>query len=48
MYRDNFWGAVEDLAFASKYPAGIIRALTEDYKFKLKGTGFNLVRLVGE
>jgi hypothetical protein len=30
---------VEDLAIASKFPAGIIRALTEDYKFKLKGTG---------
>ena len=30
---------VEDLAIASKDPAGIIRALTEDYKFKLKGTG---------
>jgi hypothetical protein len=30
---------VDDLAIASKCPAGIIRALTEDYKFKLKGTG---------
>jgi hypothetical protein len=30
---------VDDLAIASKDPAGIIRALTEDYKFKLKGTG---------
>jgi hypothetical protein len=30
---------VDDLAIASKEPAGIIRALTEDYKFKLKGTG---------
>jgi hypothetical protein len=29
---------VDDLAIASKCPAGIIRALTEDYKFKLKGT----------
>jgi hypothetical protein len=29
----------DDLAIASKCPAGIIRALTEDYKFKLKGTG---------
>jgi hypothetical protein len=30
---------VDDLAIASTCPAGIIRALTEDYKFKLKGTG---------
>jgi hypothetical protein len=30
---------VDDLAIASKCPAGIIPALTEDYKFKLKGTG---------
>jgi hypothetical protein len=30
---------VDDLAIASKCPAGTIRALTEDYKFKLKGTG---------
>jgi hypothetical protein len=30
---------VDDLAIASKDPAGIIRALTEDYKFKLKSTG---------
>jgi hypothetical protein len=30
---------VDDLAIASKCPAGIIRALTEDYKFKLKGAG---------
>jgi hypothetical protein len=30
---------VDDLAIASKCPADIIRALTEDYKFKLKGTG---------
>jgi hypothetical protein len=30
---------VDNLAIASKDPAGIIRALTEDYKFKLKGTG---------
>jgi hypothetical protein len=29
---------IDDLAIASKCPAGIIRALTEDYKFKLKGT----------
>jgi hypothetical protein len=36
---------VDDLAIASKDPAGIICALTEDCKFKLKGTGpieFNL------
>ena len=46
MYRDNFWGAVEDLAFASKYPAGIIRALTEDYKFKLKGIVLYVVWLL--
>ena len=38
MYRDNFWGAVQDLALASKDSAGIIRALTETYMFKLKGT----------
>jgi hypothetical protein len=30
---------VDDLAIASKDPAGIIRALTDDHKFKLKGTG---------
>jgi hypothetical protein len=30
---------VDDLVIGSKCPAGIIRALTEDYKFKLKGTG---------
>ena len=30
---------VDDLAIASKNPAGIIRALTEVHKFKLKGTG---------
>ncbi len=30
---------VDDLAIASKDPAGIIRALTEGYKSKLKGTG---------
>jgi hypothetical protein len=30
---------VDDLAIASKCPAGIIRALTEDSKFKLKSTG---------
>jgi hypothetical protein len=30
---------VDDHAIASKGPAGIIIALTEDYKFKLKGTG---------
>jgi hypothetical protein len=30
---------VDDLAIASKDPNGIIRALTEDHKFKLKGTG---------
>jgi hypothetical protein len=30
---------VDDLAIASKDPAGIVRALTEDHKFKLKGTG---------
>ena len=30
---------VDDLAIASKDPASIIRALTEGYKFKLKGTG---------
>jgi hypothetical protein len=30
---------VDDLAIASKEPADIIGALTEDYKFKLKGTG---------
>jgi hypothetical protein len=30
---------VDDLAIASKAPNDIIRALTEDYKFKLKGTG---------
>jgi hypothetical protein len=30
---------VDDLAIASKNPADIIRALTEDHQFKLKGTG---------
>jgi hypothetical protein len=30
---------VDDLAIASKDPAGVIRALTEDCKFKLKGAG---------
>jgi hypothetical protein len=30
---------VDDLAIASKEPASIIKKLTEDYKFKLKGTG---------
>jgi hypothetical protein len=30
---------VDDLAIASKCPAGIIQALTKDYKLKLKGTG---------
>jgi hypothetical protein len=30
---------VDDLAIASKHPADIIRALTEEHKFKLKGTG---------
>jgi hypothetical protein len=30
---------VDNLAIASKCPADIIRALTEDYKFRLKGTG---------
>ena len=30
---------VDNLAIASKDPAGIICALTEGYKFKLKGTG---------
>jgi hypothetical protein len=30
---------LDDLLIASKDPAAIIRALTEDYKFKLKGTG---------
>jgi hypothetical protein len=30
---------VDNLAIASKDPAGVIRALTEDYKFKLKDTG---------
>jgi hypothetical protein len=30
---------VGDLAIASKNPAGIIRVLTDDCKFKLKGTG---------
>jgi hypothetical protein len=30
---------VDDLAIASKDPAGIIRALTEIHEFKLKGTG---------
>jgi hypothetical protein len=30
---------VDDLVIAAKCPAGIIQALTEDYKFKLKGTG---------
>jgi hypothetical protein len=30
---------VDDLAIASKDPAGIIRMLTDKYKFKLKGTG---------
>jgi hypothetical protein len=30
---------VDDLAIASKEPASIIQKLTEDYKFKLKGTG---------
>ena len=48
MYWDRFWGAVQDLAFASKDPAGIIRALTETYRLKLKGTRRYLVRLVGE
>ena len=48
MYWNNSWGALQDLAFASKDPAGIIRALTQDYKFKLKGTGLYLVQFVGE
>ena len=30
---------VDDLAIASKGPAGIIQALTDVHKFKLKGTG---------
>ena len=30
---------IDDLAIASKDPADIIRVLTDDYKFKLKGTG---------
>jgi hypothetical protein len=30
---------LDDLAFASKDPAGVVCALTEDCKFKLKGTG---------
>jgi hypothetical protein len=30
---------VDDLAIASKYPAGVIHALTGDHKFKLKGAG---------
>ena len=47
MCWDNFWGAsVQDLVFASKDPAGIIRALTEDYKFKLKGIVLYVVRLL--
>ena len=48
MYQDNSWGAVQDLAFASKDPAGIIQTLTENNKFKLKGTERYLVWLVGE
>jgi hypothetical protein len=40
---DNHYGYiavyVDDLAIASKCPAGVLRALTENYKFKLKGTG---------
>ena len=40
---------VQDLAFASKDPAGIIWALTENYyKFKLKDIRCYLVWLVGE
>jgi hypothetical protein len=36
---------VDDLAIASKCPALIIRALTEEYKFKLKGTGIIEIHL---
>ena len=47
-YWDRLWGAVQNLAFTSKDPAGIIRTLAETCRFKLKGTGRYLVRLVGE
>jgi len=40
---DDHWERVavcaDDLAIASKDPAGVVRALTDDCKFKLKGAG---------
>jgi hypothetical protein len=45
---DGSWGAVQDLAFASKDPAGIVLPLTANCKFKLEGTGLCLVRFVEE
>ena len=43
-YYEYIAAYVDDIALASKDPAGIIRALTANYKCKLKGTEPCLVR----